>query len=87
MRVTATERGYYGNIVREPGDTFVLADEAAFSSSWMRAIDEATPDPLDHDGDGRKGGSRPRKAQARETEVIPPAAPAPIVDAVAGDEI
>lgn len=87
MRVVATAKGYYGSIVREPGDTFVLADEAAFAASWMEAIDEAKPDPLDHDGDGRKGGSKPRKAQARETEVIPPADPAPAVNAVTGNEI
>ena len=87
MRVTATQKGYYGHVVREPGDVFTLADEAAFAASWMEAVDEAKPDPLDHDGDGRKGGSKPRKGQVRETEVIPPADPAPTSDPVTGDEI
>lgn len=84
MRVVATARGYYGSVVRKPGDVFDIADRAAFSSSWMV---EAPAHPLDHDGDGRKGGSRPRKAQVRETEVIPPAEPAPTVDPVTGDDI
>ena len=86
MRVTATQKGYYGNVVREPGDVFTLADEAAFTASWMEAV-YAQPDPLDHDGDGRKGGSKPRKGQTRETEVIPPVDPAPASDPVTGDEI
>jgi hypothetical protein len=84
MRVTATKRGYYGNVVREPGDVFTLADEAMFSPVWMQPV---AVHPLDHDGDGRKGGSRPRRAQIRETEVFPPVDPAPAVDAVTGDEI
>lgn len=84
MRVVATQKGYYGNVVREPGDVFTLADEDHFSTAWM---DEAPAHPLDHDGDGRKGGSKPRKGQTRETEVIPPAAPAPALDPVTGDEI
>lgn len=84
MRVVATEKGYYGSVVREAGDTFVLADEAHFSSRWMVA---AQPDPLDHDGDGRKGGSKPRKGQSQETEMIPPASPAPVLDTMTGDEI
>lgn len=87
MRVIATQKGYYGNVVREPGDVFTLADEAAFSEVWMEAVDEDKTDPLDHDGDGRKGGSKPRKGQVRETEVIPPADPAPALDPVTGDEI
>jgi hypothetical protein len=82
MRVTATQKGYYGNVVRDVGDEFVLAEKSAFSDAWMRAID-----PLDHDGDGRKGGSKPRRAQERETEVVPPADPAAAVDPVTGDEI
>ena len=35
MKVTATQRGYYGSKVREPGDTFDLADKKLFSKAWM----------------------------------------------------
>ena len=84
MRVTATQKGYYGNVVREPGDVFRLADEDHFSATWM-AADE--PHPLDHDGDGHKGGSKPRKGQVRETEVIQPTEPATASDLVTGGEI
>jgi hypothetical protein len=87
MRVIATQKGYYGNIVREAGDAFVLADEAAFTDVWMRkAGADERRDPLDHDGDGRKGGSKPKRVSA-ETTLAEPAAPAPAVDAVTGDEI
>lgn len=86
MRVTATQKGYYGNVVREPGDVFTLADEDHFSDAWMKPV-EAKPDPLDHDGDGRKGGSKPRKGQEKETEVKAPVEPAKPVDPVTGDEI
>lgn len=71
MDVRATLRGYYGGKVREPGDRFEIKSAAEFSKSWM---EKAAPDPLDHDGDGKKGGSLPsgkpkaaeRIAMARE---------------------
>lgn len=51
-KVQATQRGYFGNIIREPGDVFEVPADAM--GSWMETID-----PLDHDGDGKKGGSLP----------------------------
>lgn len=36
MQVIATLKGYYGKI-REPGETFTLADEKHFSERWMKA--------------------------------------------------
>lgn len=86
MRVTATQKGYYGHVVREPGDVFTLADEDHFSDAWMKPFDAKT-DPLDHDGDGRKGGSKTRKGQEKETGVKAPVEPAKPVDPVTGDEI
>lgn len=88
MRVIATQKGYYGGIVREPGAAFVLGDpDTEFSARWMTKADaEAARDPLDHDGDGRKGGSK-TKGHAKETEVKPPAEPAKGTDPVTGDEI
>ena len=35
MKVTATDRGYYGNGIKDPGDTFELADKKHFSDTWM----------------------------------------------------
>lgn len=78
MRVIATQKGYYGNVVREPGDVFTLADEAAFSGVWMQAIEAGGDEPVK---------PKARKGQVRETEVIPPADPAPALDPVTGDEI
>lgn len=35
IEVTATANGYYGGIVRRPGDRFVISDDEAFSEAWM----------------------------------------------------
>jgi hypothetical protein len=35
MRVRATQRGYYGSRVREPGEEFGLAKDEDFSPKWM----------------------------------------------------
>jgi len=43
MEVTATDRGFYGGGIKEPGDTFILDDEAHFSESWMVEGKEAKP--------------------------------------------
>lgn len=42
---------------RKPGEEFVTD---APKGAWMEALDA---DPLDHDGDGKKGGSKPRAAK------------------------
>jgi hypothetical protein len=84
MQVIATQKGYYGSKVREAGERFTLSDEAHLGS-WMKAVEPAA-DPLDHDGDGRKGGSK-SKAQEKDTEVKPPVEPAKAKDAVTGDDI
>lgn len=72
MKVRATQRGYYGGMIREEGAKFSLAQPEDFSRSWMEKAGAA--DPLDHDDDGKKGGSLPsgkptaadRIAQAKE---------------------
>lgn len=57
MKVTATQRGYYGSMIREAGDVFALSAPDDFSGVWMEKVGK--PDPLDHDSDGKKGGSLP----------------------------
>ena len=47
----ATERGYDGAGIVEPGEP--VAPGIPVSDEWMKPAD-----PLDHDGDGRKGGSK-----------------------------
>ena len=51
MQVRATERGYYGGMIREAGDEFAIADKSELGS-WMevlkpakRAKPEPTPEP------------------------------------------
>lgn len=92
LTVKATKTGYYGNARRDPGTDigqFVLTDEADFSSEWMEPVgwepgkvEKAEPaprDPLDHDGDGKKGGPVPKKAvepvRASLETVVTPAQP------------
>ena len=53
MEVRATQRGYYGGIIRDDGDVFTIAAEGDLGS-WMEPLS-----PLDHDKDGTKGGSLP----------------------------
>ena len=57
MQVRATKVGYYGDQVRKPDDEFGLRERKDFSKSWMKALGwDPDADPLDHDGDGTKGG-------------------------------
>lgn len=39
IKVIATRQGLYGHF-REPGDEFEIADEQAFSDSWMEKLDK-----------------------------------------------
>lgn len=34
--VVATQKGYYGGKIQNPGDHFVLLEEKAFSNKWMK---------------------------------------------------
>ncbi len=99
MRVRATQKGYYGRMLRDIGDEFVLADpESDFAEVWMEDISGAERDPLDHDGNGRKGGSAPKpepkpdpkpeplKASI-ETTVTPPPEPVKKIDPITGKDI
>lgn len=62
--VRAIERGYYGSMVREPGDVFTV--ERGVTGKWFEPIH-----PLDHDADGRKGGSLPNDADGFDGMTIP----------------
>lgn len=58
--VVAVHPGTYpaGHLRRANCDPFKLA-EGDDIVDWMREVEA---DPLDHDGDGRKGGSKPRRS-------------------------
>lgn len=38
--VAATDKGYYGNLRREPGDQFYIECEEHFSENWMVRLSE-----------------------------------------------
>lgn len=82
MAVIAIEKGYYAGRIIEAGEPVPLA-KGEKPGLWMKVID----DPLDHDGDGRKGGSKPKVKDTPPDEVIPPAEPGKSSDPITGDEI
>ena len=98
LRVTATQTGYYGGVRRDPGTelgTFVLKDEAEFSKGWMepdgwepgKVKKAKARDPLDHDGDGRKGGSAPAVTEPVRASLETVVTPAQPVKATEGQDI
>jgi hypothetical protein len=47
IKVTAIIKGYYGLLIREPGDQFTIEDESEFSKKWMlRGHQGLSPDEL-----------------------------------------
>jgi len=44
MRVRARARGYYGALVRRPGDVFTLTQPQDFSKHWMCMVPADTPE-------------------------------------------
>jgi hypothetical protein len=59
--VRAISVGYFGGVIREPGDKFEVDDELWADKkrrpSWAEAVKFG--DKGDHDGDGKDGGSLP----------------------------
>jgi len=43
MKVVATQRGYYGSMIQEAGDEFLLKDKADFSKTWMEKVGSTEP--------------------------------------------
>jgi hypothetical protein len=44
IRVRAIRLGYYDEIRRREGDVFTIANEQAFSETWMQRVDPHTPE-------------------------------------------
>jgi hypothetical protein len=76
MKVRATQKGYYGGKLREPGEIFSITHVKAFSQEWMEAVgwdpkapaepappESAPPPALDPAPTAGKPG-RPPKASA-----------------------
>lgn len=80
VEVEATQRGYYGGAIRDPGDRFMIDDEIMKDEkrrpSWVKLV--AFGGKGDHDGDGKTGGAKPaaekpakgKKAAPVEMEVF-----------------
>lgn len=66
MRVRATQKGFFGGVLREPGtltEEFVLGEpEAQFAAEWMVAVEANVPAP------------EPEPAPAPEPAPVKPAA-------------
>lgn len=62
--VIATQRGYFGGVIREAGDKFIVPDDLWNDKdkrpSWAKAAKFGGKG--DHDDDGKAGGSKPADA-------------------------
>lgn len=86
--VRATAHGYFGGVVRSPGDTFEVPDELWFDKdrrpSWAEAVKFGGKG--DHDGDGTVGGSvqadaKPAKGKGKKAETVEAPVAEPFGDA------
>lgn len=83
VKVIATSRGYFGSVIRDAGESFVIPDEL-WNDEKRRPL-WAKLDPSsafggkgDHDGNGSVGGSKPKEpAPKTETAIKPPAISVP----------
>ncbi len=57
MKVKATRRGYYGSMVRDPGDEFVLKSKDDLGS-WMQPIEAPKAEP--------KAEPKPKRKSAKK---------------------
>lgn len=57
----ATIHGLQGQLADMNGEDLAAAVASGMVEAVESAPAKAKGDPLDHDGDGRKGGSRPRR--------------------------
>lgn len=91
--VIANERGYYGGILREPGERFSIPDEILKDEKrrpkWVRLA--AFGGKGDHDGDGVTGGAasddakaetdKPKRGRKAKAETVEAATAEPFADA------
>lgn len=78
--VVATQRGYFGGVVREIGDRFAIPDDLMADDkrrpSWIAPA--AFGGKGDHDNDGKIGGAKPAKGKrVKADEAVEPFADAP----------
>lgn len=87
--VIANERGYYGSILREPGERFSIPDDVMKDEKrrpkWVRLA--AFGGKGDHDGDGVTGGAtkveegKPKRGRKAKAETVEAATAEPFADA------
>lgn len=46
IKVQATQLGYYGHRRRHPGEVFVIKDQKAFSTKWMKLVSNEVPETV-----------------------------------------
>ncbi len=77
MRVTATEKGFYGGEIKKPGEEFSLASADDFSERWMAPAADVEPVSGEETGSGDESGDGEGVEPASETAGDPPAEDAP----------
>jgi len=65
MKVVATQRGYYGSKVQEPGDTFELTNSNEFSEKWMEKVGLSKEDKAADAAVARAATKAKAKAKAK----------------------
>ncbi|MEQ9347742.1 MAG: hypothetical protein RIG26_14980 [Thalassospira sp.] len=73
VKVIATEKGYFGKKVREPGDEFSVSDEM-YSSRWMKPVDPKWTPPKKPDT--KPAAPAKDKTPAKSAEPKPDTKPA-----------
>lgn len=81
--VRAINTGYFGGIVRAPGDTFDVPVELWADKkrrpSWAEVVEFGGKG--DHDDDGNVGGSKPTKGKGKKSDTIEAPVAEPFADA------
>jgi hypothetical protein len=75
MRVRATQRGYYGGRVREPGEEFSLAKDEDFSSKWMVETEASKRTRSETDTEAKADDEQPddnNGSGSEDSEAAPP---------------
>ena len=70
MKVRATEKGYFGSMIREPGDEFVISDEIMEDErrrpSWVEPVKVKVAADADHDEADDKPKDKPKGKPGRK---------------------
>lgn len=83
--VIATQRGYYGRILREPGDVFRVAD--GDTASWFEPVKAARVEAPVADVDADPQAEAPKRGGRRKAETVQAPNAEPFADPQVAGEV